>query len=138
MQEKLGAHLVSNVVNAEGHLCFLELSVWLILVLHQETGEGVHTCKAFVRGWCSHPSWWVPHTALVGHDSSMIMAAARAWDKDGTKCRYWASSKQLMTAGTAIIPKGSLLKDQTQSKVCCIKPKKWRMEVGVGKFLPFS
>ena len=33
----LRAHLVGNVVDAEGHLCLLELSIWLILVLHGAT-----------------------------------------------------------------------------------------------------
>ena len=82
---KLGAHLVSNVVYAEGHFGFLELTVWLILVLRQETGMGLQTCKPFAQEVTPVTMYDGYSTReLMGQESNTTNPAVNALRKDGT------------------------------------------------------
>ena len=76
----LGAHLVSDVVHTEGHLCLLKLPIWLILVLQRLM------CEVSVQARRLHEGCAIASMTLVSHRASagISVCANEALDKNAT------------------------------------------------------
>lgn len=76
----LGAHLISNIMHTEGHLCLLELPIWLILVLQKST------CEVSMQARRLHEGCAIASMTLASHRASagISVCANEALDKNAT------------------------------------------------------